>query len=85
MFVHSLPRLKSDFYVNKTRIEFIVLTSLVRLVLRKNICVFFAILISKSVSRAIFDIELVYFIRNISHTSYILDREKVVFVSFCVV
>ena len=84
MFVHSLPRLKSDFYVNKTRIEFIVLTLLVRLVLRKNICVFFAILISKEVSRAIFDIELVYFIRKLV-ILVILDREKCVFVSFCVV
>ena len=41
---------------------------------------FFAILISKSVSRAIFDTQLVYFIRKLV-TVIILNREKVAFAS----
>ena len=44
---------------------------------------FFAILISKSVSRAIFDTQLVYLFGN--QSLVILDREDVVFVSFCAV
>ena len=46
-----------------------------RVALRKDVCVFFAILISKSVSQAIFDTQLVYFIRKLVIT-VILDREK---------
>ena len=45
----------------KQNLNFIVLTS-TRVVLSKDVCVFFAILISKSVSLAI---QLVYFIRKL--------------------
>ena len=47
------------------------------------LCIF-AILISKSVSRAIFDKQQVYFIRKVV-VLVILDGEKVVFVNFCTV
>ena len=61
------------FYVNKTRqLDFIVLIT--HDTLRKDVCVFFAILISKSVSWAIFDTQLLYFIRKLFILQY---RSKV--------
>ena len=55
-----------------------------RVALRKDICVTFAILISKSVSRTIFNTQLLYFINKLV-IIVILDRENVIFVSFCAV
>ena len=69
--------------MSKTRLEFYS-SNFTRVVLRKDVCVFFAILISKSVSRAIFDAQLVYLIRKLV-ILVIIDRENVVFVSFCAV
>ena len=56
--------LQSRFYVNKTRLGFYS-SNFTRVALCKYVCVFFAILISKSVSRAIFDKQHVYFIRKV--------------------
>ena len=54
-----------------------------RVALRKDVCAFFAILISESVSREFFDTQPVYFIRKLV-ILVILDREKFSdFVSFC--
>ena len=66
----------------KQYLDFIVLIT--RVACRKDVCVFFAILISKSDSRAIFDTQLLYFIRKLV-LLVILDRENVIFVIFCVV
>ena len=49
----------------------------------KDVCVFCAILISKSASRAVFDMQLVYSIRKLV-ILVILDREKKLFIrAFC--
>ena len=55
-----------------------------RVALRKDVRVFFEILISKAVFWAIFDTQLEYFIRKLVML-VILDRENAVFVSFCAV
>ena len=70
-------------YVNKTRLGFYS-SNFTRVALRKDVCIFFAILISKLVFWAIFDTQLLYFIRKLV-ILFILDRENVVFVSFCAV
>ena len=50
----------------------------------KDVCVFYAILISKSVSRAIFDTQLVYFIRKLVILTQLFSTEKKLFLrAFC--
>ena len=61
-----------------------VVLNFTRVALRKDVCVLFAILISKLVSRAIFDTQMVYFIRKLVKLIF-PDREKCVFASFCAV
>ena len=58
--------------------DFIVLIT--RVALRKDVCVIFAISISKSVSGTIFNKQLLYFIGKLVIV-VILDLENVVFVS----
>ena len=53
-----------SYYVNKSRLEFYS-SNFTRVDLRKDVCAFFAFLISKSVSQAIFGVQLVYFIRKL--------------------
>ena len=60
---------------NKTTLKFYS-SNFTHIALRKDVCVLFAILISKSVSRAIFNVHLVYFISKISHTSYSRTEKK---------
>ena len=59
----KFSRIDILYHVNKTRLKFYS-SNFTRIDLRKDVCVCFAILISNSVSRAIFDTQLVYFIRK---------------------